>query len=342
MTISKYVKTTLLSLLLISGTSVVNAKIIEVEQLFNKKTVLVKEEKIGITKSFYGKTKIDESKVIDIVTRFDGYITKLNVDKNFMHVKKGEPLFSIYSDDILSIQKEIQVARSINKNLYRSSLEKLKVLDLNKQEINKIKRNKSSLDGIKVLSPLNAIVLKKNINNKSAVQKGKLLLQLANIDKLWFIAQIYQKDLTFIQNDMSAYIYIDGLTQAVKSKVDFIYPIVNEKTKTVDIRFIIDNKDLNLYPNMFASVKIKSVIKTMLTLPKTAVLTKGSNHYVFKPISNREFEPVKVEAKRISSNKYEISDGLEKGDKVINNALFLLDSDAISNALYDSDTDDDW
>lgn len=342
MTISKYVKTTLLSLLLISGTSVVNAKIIEVEQLFNKKTVLVKEEKIGITKSFYGKTKIDESKVIDIVTRFDGYITKLNVDKNFMHVKKGEPLFSIYSDDILSIQKEIQVARSINKNLYRSSLEKLKVLDLNKQEINKIKKNKSSFNGIKVVSPVNAIVIKKNINNKSAVKKGKLLLQLADINKLWFIAQVYQKDLTFIKNDMSAYIYIDGLTQAVKSKVDFIYPIVNEKTKTVDIRFIIDNKDLNLYPNMFASVKIKSVIKTMLTLPKTAVLTKGSNHYVFKPISNREFEPVKVEAKRISSNKYEISDGLEKGDKVINNALFLLDSDAITNALYDSDTDDDW
>ena len=333
------IKATFLSILTIS---VMNAKIIEVEQLFNKKTTLVKEEKIGITKSFYGKTKIDESKVVDVVTRFDGFVTKLNADKNLMYVKKGEPLFSIYSDDILSIQKEIQVARSINKNLYRSSLEKLKVLDLSKEEINKIKRNKSSLDGIKVLSPLNAIIIKKNINNKSAVQKGKLLLQLANIDKLWFIAQIYQKDLTFIKNDMSAYIYIDGLTQAVKSKVDFIYPMVNEKTKTVDVRFIIDNKDLKIYPNMFASVKIKSVNKTMLTLPKTAVLSKGSDHFVFKPISDREFEPVKVEAKRISTNKYEILDGLTKGDKVINNALFLLDSDAVTNALYESDTDDDW
>ncbi|WP_226896397.1 efflux RND transporter periplasmic adaptor subunit [Poseidonibacter ostreae] len=333
------IKATFLSILTIS---VMNAKIIEVEQLFNKKTTLVKEEKIGITKSFYGKTKIDESNVVDIVTRFDGFITKLNANKNFMYVKKGEPLFSIYSDDILSIQKEIQVARSINKNLYRSSLEKLKVLDLAKEEINKIKKNKSSIDGIKILSPINSIVIKKNINNKSAVKKGKLLLQLADINKLWFIAQVYQKDLTFIKNDMSAYIYIDGLTQAIKSKVDFIYPMVNEKTKTIDVRFIIDNKDLNLYPNMFASVKIKSLNKTILTLPKTAVLTKGSNHYVFKPISNREFEPIKVEAKRISSNKYEISDGLEKGDKVINNALFLLDSDAITNALYNSDSDDDW
>jgi len=285
------IKATFLCMLTIS---VMNAKIIEVEQLFNKKTVLVKEEKIGITKSFYGKTKIDESKVVDIVTRFDGYI------------------------------------------------EKLKVLDLEKEEINRIKKNKSSLSGIKVLSPINAIVLKKSINHNSAVKKGKLLLQLANIDKLWFIAQIYQKDLTFIKKDMSAYIYIDGLTQAVKSKVDYIYPMVDTKTKTVDVRFIIDNKDLNIYPNMFASVKIKSVNKTMLTLPKTAVLTKGSNYYVFKPISDKEFEPVKVEAKRISSNKYEILDGLSADDEVINNALFLLDSDAVTNALYESDTDDDW
>lgn len=342
MNITKYIKAFLLFIFAISGTTAMNAKIIEVEQLFNKKTVLVKEEKIGITKSFYGKTKIDESKVVDIVTRFDGYITKLNANKNLMYVKKGEPLFSIYSDNILSIQKEIQISRSINKNLYRSSLEKLKVLDLSSGEINKIKRNKSSLSGIKVLSPLNAIVLNKSINNKSAVKKGKLLLQLANIDKLWFIAQIYQKDLTFIKKDMSAYIYIDGLTQAVKSKVDFIYPMVNEENKTVNVRFIIDNKDLKIYPNMFASVKIKAVNKTMLTLPKTAVLTKGSNHYVFKPISEKEFEPVKVEAKRISTNKYEILEGLTKGDKVINNALFLLDSDAVTNALYESDTDDDW
>jgi len=338
----KIIKAVFISILILSCTSILNAKIIEVEQLFNKKTVVVKEEKIGITKSFYGKTKIDESKVVDIVTRFDGYITKLNANKNLMYVKKGEPLFSIYSDTILSIQKEIKVSRSINKNLYRSSLEKLKVLDLDKQEINKIKRNKSSINGINVLSPINAIVSKKNINNKSAVKKGKLLLQLANIDKLWFIAQVYQKDLTFIKKDMSAYIYIDGLTQAVKSKVDFIYPMVNEENKTIDVRFIIDNKDLKIYPNMFASIKIKAVNKTMLTLPKTAVLTKGSNYYVFKPISDREFEPVKIEAKRISSSKYEILDGLSAGDEVINNALFLLDSDAVTNALYESDSDDDW
>lgn len=319
-----------------------NAKIIEVEQLFNRKIVKVKEEALGLTKSFYGKTKIDESKVLDIVSRFDGFITKLNANKSYMYIKKEQALFSIYSDEVLSIQKEIQISKSINRSLYKSSLSKLKALDINKKEINKIKKSKISYDGIKVYSPINSIVLKKNINTSSAVKKGQLLLQLANIDKLWFIAKIYQKDLSFIKENMSAKIYIDGISNNINSKVDFIYPTVDEKTKTVDVRFIIENKELKIYPNMFASVKLKTSNKTRLTLPKTAVLTKGENNYVFKPVSKKEFEPVKVEVKRISSSKYEILDGLDKNDEVINNALFLLDSDAVTNALYETGEDDDW
>ena len=339
MKLKKYLGVSFISLLIFTN---LEARIIEVDQLFNKKIVKVKEEKSGITKSFYGKTKIDESKVVDIVSRFDGFITKLNANKNFMPVKKSQVLFSIYSDKILSIQKEIQISKSINRNLYRSSLEKLKVLNITKSEINRIKKSKSTLSGIKVYSPINAIVIKKNINEASYVKKGNTLFQLANMDKLWFIAKVYQKDLTFVKKDMKALIYIDGLSQAIKSKVDYIYPIFDDKTKTIDVRFIIDNKDLGIYPNMFASVKLRTSSKAKLTLPKTAVLSKGSDFYVFKPISKKEFEPVKIEAKRISSNKYEILDGLNAGDEVINNALFLLDSDAITNALYESDTDDDW
>jgi Cu(I)/Ag(I) efflux system membrane fusion protein len=93
---------------------------------------------------------------------------------------------------------------------------------------------------------------------------------------------------------------------------------------------------------MFGKALIKSSSKKMLTLPKTAVLVKGDKYYVFKPISKDEFEPVLVVARRISSSKYEIEDGLSAGDEVINNALFLLDSDAVTNNLYDSDSDDDW
>jgi len=321
--------------------SSLNAQIIEAKQLFNKKTTKVKEEKFSFSKEFYGNTTLDESLVVDIVSRFDGFVTNLNANKTYMDVKKNQALFSIYSDDILSIQNEMQIAKNFNKNIYNSSLMKLKALDINKNEIEKIKKGQISSNGVLVTSPVNGIVLKKNINNSSAVKKGTLLLQIANLEKLWFIASIYQADLSFIKKDMEALVFIDGVKQPIKSKLDYIYPTVDSKTKTVDVRFIIENKEMKLYSNMFGKVKIKEEAKSILTLPKTSVLTKGNKYYVFKPTSKDKFEPVKIEAKRIASNKYEILDGLKAGEEVINNALFLLDSDAITNALYESD-DEDW
>ena len=334
----KSVKIILLSTLLLG--SVLNAEIIEAKQLFNKKIVKVKKEELALTKSFYGITKIDESSLVDIVSRFDGYITNLNANKTYMNIKKGAPLYSIYSDDILSIQSELQIANDFNKNIYNSTLQRLDNLAISKSEQEKIKSSKVNENGIVVTSPVNGILLKKNINNSSAVKKGTPLLQLASLDKIWFISSIYQSDLSFVKNGMEVQISIDGLNSTIKSTVDFIYPTFDDKTKTVDVRFILDNVNNELVPSMFGKIDLLVNKSLMLTLPKTAVHKKADTYYVFKPISESEFEPVKINAKRVSSNKYEILGGLQENDEVINNALFLLDSDAVTNALYESDNED--
>lgn len=324
---------------LLLGT-ILNAEILDAKQLFNKKITKVKKEEILLSKSFYGITKIDESSTFDIVSRFDGYITNLNANKSYMTIKKGEPLYSIYSSDILSIQNELQISKELNQNIYQSTLLKLDNLDIPKESQEKIKNGKLNNNGFVVTSPTNGILLQKNINNKSSVSKGTTLLQIASLDKIWFIASVYQEDLAFIKKDKQATIYIDGLNTSFNTKVDFIYPIFDDKSKTVDVRFILDNKELNLLPSMFGKVDIIDEQKQLLTLPKTAVLKKSDNFYVFKYVSNNEFKPVKIEAKRINSNKYEIISGLNENDEVIDNALFLLDSDALTNSLYESDNED--
>lgn len=328
-----------LILILLLG-SFVNAEILDAKQLFNKKITKVKKEEILLSKSFYGITKIDESSTFDIVSRFDGYITNLNANKSYMTIKKGEPLYSIYSSDILSIQNELQISKELNQNIYQSTLLKLDNLDIPKESQEKIKSGKLNNNGLVVTSPINGILLQKNINNKSSVSKGTTLLQIASLDKIWFIASVYQEDLAFIKKDKQATIYIDGLNTSFNTKVDFIYPIFDDKSKTVDVRFILDNKELNLLPSMFGKVDIIDKQKQLLTLPKTAVLKKSDSFYVFKYVSNDEFKPVKIEAKRINSNKYEIISGLNENDEVIDNALFLLDSDALTNSLYESDNED--
>ncbi|KLD99191.1 efflux RND transporter periplasmic adaptor subunit [Aliarcobacter butzleri] len=328
-----------LILILLLG-SFINAEILDAKQLFNKKITKVKKEEILLSKSFYGITKIDESSTFDIVSRFDGYITNLNANKSYMTIKKGEPLYSIYSSDILSIQNELQISKELNQNIYQSTLLKLDNLDIPKESQENIKSGKLNNNGLVVTSPTNGILLQKNINNKSSVSKGTTLLQIASLDKIWFIASVYQEDLAFIKKDKQATIYIDGLNTSFNTKVDFIYPIFDDKSKTVDVRFILDNKELNLLPSMFGKVDIIDEQKQLLTLPKTAVLKKSDSFYVFKYVSNDEFKPVKIEAKRINSNKYEIISGLNENDEVIDNALFLLDSDALTNSLYESDNED--
>ena len=332
------IKILILSTLLLSG--FLQAQILDAKQLFNKKITKVVKEEISINKSFYGVTKIDESSLVDIVSRFDGYVTKLNANKKYMTIKKGEQLYSVYSQELLSIQNELQVAKNFNQNIYQSTFSRLDNLDISKNEQQKIKDGKMNSNGLVVTSPINGLLMEKNINQSSAVTKGNLLLQMASLDKIWFIASVYQSDLEFVKKDGEALINIDGINQKIKSKVDFVYPIFDDKTKTVDVRFVLENEDLILVPSMFGKVDINVKKDLMLTLPKTAVLKKADKFYVFKPLENGEFEPIKIEAKRISSNKYEILAGLNENDEVINNALFLLDSDAVTNALYESDKED--
>lgn len=327
-------------LIIVLLNSFLYSQIIDAKQLFNKKTTKVIKEELNINKSFYGVTKLDESSYVDIVTRFDGYITKLNANKKYMFIKKDEPLFSIYSQDIMSIQNELQVAKDFNQNIYQSSYKKLENLAISKSEQEKIRNGKIDANGVVVTSPINGVLLEKSINQSSSVSKGSLLLQLANIDNIWFVASIYQSDLEFIKKDSEAYITIDGIKEKIHTKVDFIYPIVDDKTKTVDVRFVLDNKSLNLIPSMFGKADINIKKSTTLTLPKTAVLKKGNDFYVFRPLKDGDFEPVKIEAKRVSSNKYEILKGLNENEEVIDNALFLLDSDAVTNSLYQVDKEE--
>lgn len=317
-----------------------NAQIIEAKQLFNKKVVKVIKEEVNITKSYYGITKIDESSLVDIVSRFDGYITKLYANKTYMTIKKDAPLYSIYSQEIQSIQGELEIAKEFNKNIYNSSLQKLDNLAITKKEQEKIKNSKIDSNGILITSPVNGILIEKNINNSSSVKKAEMLLQIASLDKIWFIASIYQNELAYIKKDMTASINIDGINKSINTKIDFIYPIFDDKTKTVDVRFIVDNQDYELVPSMFGKVNIEVSKDVKLTLPKTAVLKKSDSYYVFKPLDDGNFEALKIDAKRITSNKYEILGGLNENDEVINNALFLLDSDAQTNALYESDNEE--
>jgi len=313
----------------------INAKPLEVAQLFNKKTVKVTKQNINFVKTFYGDISIPDDAIKDINIRFDGFVGKVFTDKSYVFVKKNDKLFDIYSDEINLAMSEYLTS---NRNLQKNYLKKFKSFGIDKKVLITLEKNRKVKEYIPIYSSYEGFIIRKNINNGSFAKKGKILFQIANLEKLWVIAKVYQKDISSIRKGMKAKVHIESVG-SVSSVVDFIYPIVNKKDKTIDVRLEIENKNLKIYPNMFAKVSINTVQKSMLVLPKTAVLTKADKYFVFIP-NGEEFEPKEVIAKRINSYQFEVI-GLKENDVVIDKATFLLDSDAITNGLYNSSNDDD-
>ncbi|HIP46663.1 MAG TPA: efflux RND transporter periplasmic adaptor subunit [Campylobacterales bacterium] len=319
-----------LALLLVS--LLLNAEILEVKQLFNKKIVTVKSVALSTSKTFYANTALDESKIADVTLRFSGFAEKINANKSFVSVNKGDTLFSIYSKTLAEIKAEIDLAKEMRqKTLLRNLQKKLSLLNVGSHI--------ASDFTVDIPAPISGVILEKNINQGSFIKRGMLVYKIADMSQMWVKLEVYQKDIAFVKVGMPATIMIDGL-QSISGKVDFITPFMDIKTKKIEVRVVVENTALKIYPNMFAKVLLKSPSQTQLTLPKSAVLTKGGKHFVFKPVDESEFEPVEVVAKRIDAHTYAIESGLNVGDKVIDRALFMLDADAIINGLYDDD--EDW
>jgi len=314
-----------------------DAKVLEVKQLFNFQKVAVKKITHNNTKSFYAKTKIDESRIKAVTLRYDGFINKLFVDKTYQYVETSQPLFNLYSKEVLAIHQELLISKQISKSAKLDAMRKLRLLELN----HLAKTNKTIYD-FNVFSPHSGYIIEKNILEGAFVKRGTTLLKIADLSKLWVIAKVYQKDIGFIHEGMRTSITIKGFAPT-EGVVDFIYPQIDTKDQTLSVRLIVDNPELKYIPGLFAKVDFKQNPQEMLALTKSAVLQKGQKYYVFVPVgSEGQFEPKEIQAKRLNRDKYQVLSGLSENEMVINNALFMLDSDAITNALYESEDDDDW
>lgn len=303
------------------------------KQAFNVKTVEVKKVLEGSAKEFYGYTKANEESVKEIALRYDAFIEQLYVNKNFLHVKKGEPLAKLYSQEIYTAELElVNAGRIKSESMVQSIAQKLKLLGVDEKTISKIMADKSVPESITIVSPYNGIVTQKAVNQGAFVPKGAKLYEISDYTNLWLIVKVYEKDLEFVKSAQNADIFFDMSSKPYKAKIDFIYPKVDPQTKSVDVRLVIENKELEIYENAFAKARFGTAKREYLALPKSAVMTKGAKTSVFvKGEFEGEYEPREIEAKRLNNDTYEILKGLKEGDVVVANALFMFDADAQNN-----------
>ncbi len=321
-----------------------------VEQLLNIDTTVVKRELLIKTIETYGDLEHPETDVKDITFKIDGYVEKLFADYTGKFVKKGEPLLTVYSPELVSAQEEFLNAYDYYKEMekadnptlkktaekmYEASYKRLRYWDITDEQIEELKKTKKVMKTLTLYSPYDGWIMEKFINLGSEVKAGKPVLRVAKHKNLWLIAKIYEQDIPFIKEGEKVMVHFEAYPdKMVNAVVDYVYPMMDKKNRVRDVRLIIPNPDYKFVPGMYSNIYLKIPLGKALCLPETAVINTGKRQIVFYQKEKGIFEPVFVKLGRYVDGIYEILDGVHEGMVVANSALFLLDADAQLRGKY--------
>lgn len=313
---------------------IVHAKEASVEQLFNVQTIKVLQSSHAKGIKSYGFVTVDDSLVYDVSPRFSGFVEVLYADKMYKKVKKGEALVKVYSPEVLKAKDEYanSVRYSKNKGMVHSAMTKLKLLNIPNTEINTKLKNRNYTT---IISPSDGYVFKKNINNNSAFNAKEVIFEVVNLDNVWIEVNIHQHQLQSLEKIDTFTLTTPSSSKTYTAKSSGIYPKLDAKEESFTLRLEVKNKDAQLRPGMYMSVVMHQASQNYLTLPTTAVIRKNGVFYVFVVGEYEgEYEPLQIEVEVLNPDTYIIKNGLKADDEVVNNALFMMDSDAQVNGLY--------
>jgi len=279
-----------------------------------------------------GVVDFNETALADVTAKFKGWIDKLFVDATGQAVKKGEPLFETYSPDVYNAELEFaSLTRSGNTALAKTTLERLSLLGVADTELEKLKSNPQPSRTITVFSPADGVVVEKTAVQGMMFEPGMNLYRLADLSLVWLKAQIYEQDMPFVQLGQEAVATIDSFPgQKFLGRVTYVYPTLDSKTRTAQVRMEFHNPGLLLKPGMFAKVEMKSRISPSVALvPESAVLRSGDRATVFVALDGGKFDPREVIlGPRDSSARYQVLQGVTPGEKVVTSAQFMFDSES--------------
>lgn len=327
-------------LLLLAIPLAVFAQTPTVKQLFSVQTIKVKQEIRSERIKNYGYVAIDQARIYDISPRFGGYVVNLHADKIYKKVKKGDPLVVVYSPEVFKAKDEYlntykYSKKRPNKGMLESAKLKLKLLGVSNKEIDEIIKNKKASPNTTIYSPIDGYVFIKGIDNGSAFKTKQQLFQIVNLDEVWIEVQLFEEERARISTTSNYEISFKGIDKIYKTSKNLLYPQLDPNIAILTLRLHVNNGANMLFPGMYATVISLKDEVSQLTLPATAVIRKDGTYYVFTIGDfEGEYEPREIKVKSINPNTYMIIDGLKEGDEVVNNALFMMDSDAQINGLY--------
>lgn len=299
------------------------------QQLIGVQTGIAETRSIARTIRTVGRVMVDETRLHRVTAKFDGYIEKLYVDYTGKEVRRGDALFSVYSPDLLATQQEYLLAlRAASQAplLLESSRRRLQLWDISDRDIHELERTGVTRKSLTLRSPAGGVVLNKMAVEGARIMAGEPLFEIAALDRVWVVADVYESELALARIGANATItlsYLPGRTFA--GRITFVTPTVDPMTRTAKVRIEVDNRDAALKPEMFAEVVIEEPARIVTVVPESAVLATGTRSIVFLAGT---LEPREVETGVKSDRYIEIRRGIAPGEKVATQAGFLIDSES--------------
>jgi membrane fusion protein, copper/silver efflux system len=280
----------------------------------------------------------DETTLVDVTTKFKGWIEKLYVNSTGQLANPGDPLFEIYSPELYSAQVEYVLAldqSSTNDpgaaSLRETARTKLKFFDISDAQIAELEKTRQPKKTLVINAPAAGFVTEKMIVEGQMVEAGMKLYRLADIGIVWVYAQVYEQDLPYIQLGQEATMTLSYLPdRRFRGRVTYVYPTIDEKTRTARVRMEFHNPGYFLKPGMFATVEmVADIAPSALLVPDSAVLRSGERNTVFVALPEGKFEPRTVTlGLTAEDHQDQVLSGLREGERIVTSGQFMLDSES--------------
>lgn len=280
-----------------------------------------------------GEVLAPEHRVAVVNLRVSGWIEAIYADKTGQAIKAGEPLFRLYSPEVIAAQEEYVLALASggeNSRLAKAGLRRLKLMGLPAWHLKELARHRDGQRTVTFPSPATGVVLHKNVQAGARVSAGQDLYQIADLGEVWIEGQVYQFDGPLVAVGQEATIEVPSdPASTLSAPIEYIYPLLDPRTRSLTIRFTLPNPQGALMPGMFATVSIKAAPREGLRVPSESILRSGSSTSIFVSTSPGHYEGREVRIGMVGDNGYtEILEGVAEGETVVTSGQFLLDSES--------------
>ena len=312
------------------------------QQMIGLRTTPVSRGPVSDAWRTVGRVEVDPTRVRRVNVKIDGYVEKTFVSFVGQKVRRGDPLFSLYSPSLLAAQNEYLLALSTQRqlamapalatngdDLVKAARRKLELWDVPEKEIAKLEATGEASKTLTLVSPIAGVVTGKNIVEGSRVNPGDMPYEITDLAMVWVMADAYETDIDRARVGANATMVIKSLPgRSFQGRVQFVDPVIDPKTRTTKVHLHFANQTGELKPDMYGEVVLEGKTTMGLQIPADAILHAGTQDMVFVALGDGKFEPRKVKVGVQGGGMVQIAEGLHDGEQVVSHANFLIDSES--------------